>query len=295
MDVSLIRDMSQFVGTHHILGNVSTTWISLDEFEKLKEKKLIKIKQDIKLPLKLLNYTVRAQFKKAWCNELIIARGLVVREDGMLIARPLPKFFNHYELKGSLPEGPFDVYEKMDGSCIIMGFYCGKPFFCTRGSFTSQQSIKAEEIYYKKYSDLKLDHNYTYCFEIIYPKNKIVVDYGEVTELFLLAKIHTATGIEAPIDNIGFKCVQKLNFHGSFEELKQMDHVNKEGFVVKFKEDNFRIKIKFPTYISLHKKGVSFTESIELLKSGQTPNIPDECFEELLTKMSELSIKDDVS
>ena len=287
--------MLQFVGTQHILGSVPSTWISLARYEELEEKKLVKIKHHAILPLKLLNYTVRAQFKKAWCNELIIARGLVIREDGMVIARPLPKFFNHYELKGSLPKGPFDVYEKMDGSCIIMGFYCGKPFFCTRGSFTSEQSIKAEEIFYRKYSDVKLDHNYTYCFEIIYPKNKIVVDYGEVTELFLLAKIHTATGIEAPIDNIGFKCVQKLDLSGSFEQLKQLDLVNKEGFVVKFKEDNFRIKIKFPTYISLHKKGLSFSESIELLKSGQIPNTSDECFEDLLSKMSELSIKDDVS
>ena len=150
--------------------------------------------------------------------------------------------FNDYELKGSIPKGPFEVHEKLDGSCIIMGFYQGKPFFCTRGSFTSEQIIKAEEIYYKKYRDLKLEQEYTYCFEIIYPINKIVVDYGEVTDLFLLAKIHTASGIEAPITNTGFKCVQKLDLYQSFDELKQMDEVNKEGFVVKFTEDNFRIQ-----------------------------------------------------
>ena len=74
----------------------------------------------------------------------------------------------------------------------------------------------------------------------MYPKNKIVVDYGEVTDLFLFAKIHTASGIEAPITNTGFKCVQKLDLYQSFDELKQMDEVNKEGFVVKFTEDNFR-------------------------------------------------------
>ena len=276
MDISLIRTMPKMVPSEYVLPSDSQTWISLNKFEELRKKRLVQIKDHIILPLKLLNYTHRAQFKKNWCGELMIARGLVVREDGMIVARPLPKFFNDYELKGPKPSGPFEVYEKLDGSCIIMGFYEGKPFFCTRGSFVSDQSIKAEEIYYSKYGNLELDHAYTYCFEIIYPKNKIVVDYGQTTDLFLFAKIHTATGIEAPITNTGFKCVQKLDLSQSIEKLKQIDEANKEGFVVKFTEDNFRMKIKFPSYISLHKRSKKISEG---------------CIDELIDQMEQLSLE----
>ena len=268
--------MPKMVPSEYVLPSDSQTWISLNKFEELRKKRLVQIKDHIILPLKLLNYTHRAQFKKNWCGELMIARGLVVREDGMIVARPLPKFFNDYELKGPKPSGPFEVYEKLDGSCIIMGFYEGKPFFCTRGNFVSDQSIKAEEIYYSKYGNLELDHAYTYCFEIIYPKNKIVVDYGQTTDLFLFAKIHTATGIEAPITNTGFKCVQKLDLSQSIEKLKQIDEANKEGFVVKFTEDNFRMKIKFPSYIALHK---------------QSKKISEGCFDELIDQMEQLSLE----
>ena len=270
--------MPKMVPSEYVLPSDSQTWISLNKFEELKKKKLVQIKEHIILPLKLLNYTHRAQLKKKWCGELMIARGLVVREDGMIVARPLPKFFNDYELKGPKPTGPFEVYEKLDGSCIIMGFYERKPFFCTRGSFVSDQSIKAEEIYYSKYSNLELDHAYTYCFEIIYPKNKIVVDYGETTDLFLFAKIHTATGMEAPITNTGFRCVQKLDLSQSIEKLQQIDEANKEGFVVKFTEDNFRMKIKFPSYISLHKKS-----------KKQSKKISEGCFDDFLDQMGQLS------
>ena len=294
MDISLIKEMPQMASIERFLTSDSPTWIFLDKYEKLKDKKLVQIKQHPVLPLKLLNYTSRTQFKKAWCGELIVARGLVVTEGGMIVARPLPKFFNDYELKGPMPSGPFEVYEKLDGSCIIMGFYHGKPFFCTRGSFTSEQSIKAEEIYYKKYKDVQLDHAYTYCFEIIYPKNRIVVDYGEVTDLFLLAKIHTATGIEASITNAGFKCVQKVDHCNSFETLKQLDEVNKEGFVVKFIEDNFRMKIKFPSYSILHKQLVNIQQTIDGSCSENISNIPDECYKEFTNQIEQLSIEDDV-
>jgi hypothetical protein len=238
-----------------------------------------------------LNYTPKTQLKKKWCTELIQARGLVVAGDGMIIARPLPKMFNDYELKDSLPTGLFEVYEKMDGSLVIMGFYNKQTFFCTRGSFTSEQSVKAEEIYHKEYNKHDVDQNYTYCFEIIYPKNKIVVDYGVEEDLFLLAKIHTATGKEAPITNTRFRCAKKLNTCESFEDLKKMDEFNKEGFVVKFIDDDFRMKIKFKTYIALHKRPISRKRVIEIIQSDSIPNIPDEGFDELTNHMKQLGLE----
>ena len=157
----------------------------------------------------------------------------------MIVARPISKFFNDYELHGSFPTGLFEVYEKLDGSLVIMSFFNGKPFFCTRGSFTSEQSVKAKEIYDKKYTKNNVVQDYTYCFEIIYPRNKIIVNYGDEEDLFLLAKIHTRTGKEVPIIGAGFRCVESHN-STSLIELKEMDEPNKEGFVVRFL-DNIRL------------------------------------------------------
>ena len=66
----------------------------------LEQDGLVQIKKHPEYPLFLLNYTAKAQFKQRWCKELILAHGLVVREDGEIIARDLPKCFNHYEIKG---------------------------------------------------------------------------------------------------------------------------------------------------------------------------------------------------
>ena len=265
-------------------------YVNMDKYRELKEKKLVQIKNHPVLPLTLLNYTPKTQLKKKWCPELLQARGLVVDVDGKIIARPLPKFFNDYEID-HIPLGAYTVYEKMDGSLIIMGFYKGEPFFCTRGSFISEQSIKAEEIYHQKYAHQSVDKNYTYCFEIIYPQNKIVVDYGREEDMFLLAKIFTATGEEAPITNTGFRCVEKVYTFENFKELKKMNKFNQEGFVVKFLEDNFRIKIKFPSYIALHKRPLSRKQVIKMIKSESVPNIPDESFEELSNQMKHLNLE----
>ena len=70
----------------------------------------------------------------------------------------------------------------------------------------------------------------------------------------------------------------------TLETLKQLDELNKEGFVVKFLNYNFRMKIKFQTYIKLHKMktNLSRKQLIEMMKNESIPNIPDESFNEQL-------------
>ena len=67
-----------------------------------------------------------------------------------------------------------------------------------------------------------------------------------------------------------------MDLSQSIEKLKQIDEVNKEGFVVKFTEDNFRMKIKFPSYISLHKKS-----------KKQSKKISEGCFDDYLIELME--------
>jgi RNA ligase len=59
------------------------------------------------------------------------------------------------------------VWEKMDGSLLIVFWYEGKWIVATRGSFTSDQAIKGVELLKKYNTDIMFRH-LTYCFEIIY-------------------------------------------------------------------------------------------------------------------------------
>ena len=244
----------------------------MEEYGRLENEKLVKINKHPHLPIYNINYTPRANFKKGkWSSELLIARGLVVDEYGTIIGRPIPKFFNDYQI--TPPTGDFEVTEKMDGSLIIMSFYRGDVIFSTRGSFTSQQAVKAKEIYGKKYSHIEIDVEFTYCFEVIYPQNRIVVDYGGEEDLILLAKINTKTGEE--VDDVCFRQVEKYDL--TYSEMKAMDLENKEGFVVRFLKDNFRMKVKFETYIFLHKnKTISRDEILKQMKKDEF-DVPDEC------------------
>eukprot|EP00092_Neocalanus_flemingeri_P006716 GFUD01007254.1.p1 GENE.GFUD01007254.1~~GFUD01007254.1.p1 ORF type:complete len:348 (-),score=95.39 GFUD01007254.1:1111-2154(-) len=229
--------------------------VDMEEFQRLKKEKLVFIRRHPSLPLNIMVYTPKAKFERKWTKELLIARGLVVGDDGEILARPLPKFFNDFEISGSLPSGPIEVYEKMDGSLIVMFFFNGEPIFSTKGTFTSEQAAKAQEIFKQKYKDLKLDQEYTYCFEVIYPENKIIVNYESEEDIFLIAKIHTKTGKQESIHDLGFRTVKQfptVDGIDKMQELKELDKENEEGFVIKF-ENNFRVKLKFETYFKLHR------------------------------------------
>jgi RNA ligase len=138
------------------------------------------------LPLTIWNYSLKTQYDNLWDEVTLQARGLVTDENGNVVARTFKKFFNLEEKKFT-PTSDFDVYEKMDGSLGIFFYYEGGWIMATRGSFTSDQAVKGYEMMFK-YDFTSLHKNYTYLFEIIYPENRIVVQY-DFEDLVLLGMI----------------------------------------------------------------------------------------------------------
>ena len=261
------------------------THVDMMKYQQLMNEGLVYIKRHPQYPLYLLNYTPRTQYRKKWCKELIHARGLVVAEDGAILARPLPKFFNHYEINHleELQDNEYEVYEKFDGSLVIMFHYKNKPIFCTRGSFISEQAVKARQIYKEKYNHDLVNKECTYCFEVIYPENKIVVDYKDTEDLFLISITHTTTGKEINIDGAGFKTVNKVD---KKQFLSGNEEANMEGYVVKFMNGmKLRVKYKFNAYVEQHKgKNVSIEtikRNMRRMESVNLTNIPDECYDEV--------------
>ena len=215
----------------------------------------VKVNQHPTEDLFIYNYSETAQFESVW-NELTLqCRGLILDGAGRVVARPFPKFFNLEELVNKpIPNLPFEVYEKMDGSLGISYWVDNEVFIATRGSFISEQAVKANELLNTKYAAAKAQLNpaITYLFEIIYPQNRIVVNYGTEEALVLLAMIDTATGKELPLVDIGFPVVKKYDGLTDLKALKALEVENKEGFVVKF-SNGFRLKVKFAEYVRIHR------------------------------------------
>lgn len=255
--------------------------------KEMMSKNYIRVNKHPNYDLYIYNYTQSAQFERIWNEVTLNCRGLILDENFNVIARPFPKFFNLGEMENqTIPNTTFEVYDKADGSMGILYWIDEVPFIASRGSFSSDQSDKANEMLHGKYkkSWSHLDKNKTYLFEIIYPQNRIVLDYGAAEELILLAIIDTQSGEEYALEDIGFPIVEKYDGIKDIGSLATMNKDNKEGFVIKF-SNNFRVKIKFEEYLRLHRiiTQVSNLNIWEYLKTNQPieevlERVPDEFF-----------------
>ena len=243
------------------------------------------------LPLDIYNYSRECQFSRHWDEITLNMRGTVLDRDGNVVARTFPKFFNLEELnQEDIPNESFDVFEKMDGSLGILFNYNDQWIFATKGSFSSDQSIRGKEIL-EKYDYQSLAKDCTYLFEIIYPENIIVVSY-DFEDLVLLAiinnedgyeyDIHSEEAISDVLDIKGFRIVKKYHGVQDYKELKKIIDNNAEGFVIRFKS-GFRMKIKGEEYVRLHRLLTNFSnvDIWELLKNKQDlgnflDRVPDE-------------------
>ena len=155
----------------------------------------------------------------------------------------------------------------------------------TRGSFTSEQAIKGMEIAMRYNYDKICVPGYTYLFEIIYPENRIVVDYGKAERLVLLG-VMNKRGEEFPYEEIadeGWDIVMKYKTWGEdWETLKKEISKDNEGYVIRF-SGGMRMKIKGVEYVRLHRILTNFSSKDiwEILKNGEPfepflERVPDE-------------------
>lgn len=247
---------------------------------------LVREQQHPTLPLSIYNYSDKCQFERLWDDVTLQCRGLVMHGD-TIVARPFRKFFNDGEhTDDQIPwHLPCEVTEKLDGSLLIVFHFDGEWHFATRGSFTSEQAQRGKEIFERMYGHCGLVKSVTYLFEVIYPQNKIVVDYGSLEDVVLLAMIDTATGNELPLSlnaDHDFTLVRSLPPGANAQDLRGIIRDDEEGYVVRF-ENGFRIKVKGERYMELHRliSGVSSRSVWEYLSEGKPfdemlATIPDE-------------------
>ena len=262
--------------------------MDLELLQEMQVQGYVSVQQHPEAELYIYNYTPKTQYDRVWNEVTLQCRGLILNAAAEIAARPFPKFFNLGEMENQyIPNEPFEVYEKMDGSLGILYWLEDQAFIATRGSFASDQAIRATAMLRDKYEDAleRLDRSRTYLFEIIYPENRIVVDYGDSEALVLLAVLDTQTGRDFPLGNICFPVVKRLDGIQDINQLKQLEEDNREGFVVKF-QSGLRYKIKFEEYLRIHRivTQVSSISIWEYLATGQPieqilERVPDEFYQ----------------
>jgi RNA ligase len=212
--------------------------------------------------LELFNYTRKCTIDGDWNIFSLIARGLILDVvNKRVICYCLPKFFNLGEVC-YLPENEtFRATGKMDGSCLFLFFDENQKIWrcSTRGSFFSEQAMRAEQWAFQNINDNFLIPGRTYIFEVIYPENRIVVKYD--FEGLILITGYDENGYEFLYENtqkyakeLGVRCVEEVKFNSIAEMVEKAEVLpeTEEGWVLRF-ENGFRLKLKGKIYSTLHR------------------------------------------
>lgn len=264
----------------------------------------IRMSRHPSLPLRVYCYTEKTVYENRWANANRWSRGLVVDDDEEIVAWCMPKFFNaseHIDRRAytcALPDEPFQVFVKEDGSLGTVFNFDGKWIVSTKGGFGSDQAHWAQE-WLAAHDLTELPANNTYVTEIIYPGNRIVVDNRDTKTLALLT-IFGSNGREKPLAGYGqtwellggtlvkeyppaklsrilFYAQRNQRFDGT-----PVTGTEAEGYVIRYRS-GLRVKVKFSDYIRLHGIVTGLTERHvwELLREGRSLDalfevLPDE-------------------
>jgi RNA ligase len=225
--------------------------------------------------LTIYNYTDQAMWDKAWNDVTRQTRGLIVDSDGMIAARPWEKFFNYGEFSGDINPGraaapgtrvldlnsPVHTTDKKDGSLGILYPTPQGHAIATRGSFQSEQAVRGSFIWWKRYAEMPVPEGWTLMFEIVYPENRIVLDYAGLDDLILLGAREIETGrVIGPDD---FRLIpwqgprtEVFEDRSLAQALSRHPRPNAEGVVVRYvtgPDEGLMVKIKQDDYVLMHR------------------------------------------
>jgi RNA ligase len=226
---------------------------------------LVRVQRHPVLPLRIFNYTELAVYSRTWTAATLNCRGLIVDGDDQVVARPWAKFFNHSEHPDDALDlhAPVEVTDKADGSLGILYLTVDGPAIATRGSFAGEQAQHASALYLERYAGRwEPASGWTYLFEIIYPANRIVLDYAGTDDLVLLGAVEIATGTPAgPLEPV---CaiwpgprIEVQAYRSLAEALAAEPRKNAEGLVVRYlpggPSAGTMAKLKQADYLALHR------------------------------------------
>src|SRR5688572_28380108 len=152
--------------------------------------------------LLIFNYNTMAQYAENWTFFGRVSRGLIINhKTGEIVARAFDKFFNWGQANNTTAS-LVTIMEKVDGSLGVLYRVDSEYRIATRGSFDGRQALWATEFLQAHYDLTGLPNELTLLFEIVYPDNRIVVNYGSREDLVLLAARNRFTGDYLPFADV---------------------------------------------------------------------------------------------
>jgi RNA ligase len=277
--------------------------LDIEEVKKRIDNGLIIVRRHPFLDLRIFNYTNRTQHERLWDSYTRMCRGLIVDGQNNILNNPFPKFYNLGETEETmiqnLPCEVPSITEKLDGMLGILYEEGDDVAISTRGAFDSPYAEWATN--WLRLQGFEMDDfkkGYTYLFEIIYPQNKILVDYGDRAELTLIAVRNNCNDHELnhikEAKELGLSYAQEFSsddvrgtdkISGALKYLEKFKGTEHEGFVCRY-SNGLRLKIKSADYKRLQKIliGLSAKDIWATLRDMGTvehilENVPDEFYD----------------
>lgn len=250
------------------------------------------------------DYTPKAEQDGIWNAFERMSRGLVLcRKTGRILARPYEKFFNVGQ-HGANPVGPITLaMNKEDGSMGIIFMDLDGNIRCnTRGSFKSDQAIWCMDLI-KTFSDEQKSYFHsgeTVICEIVYPENRIVVDYEGFEGIIIHAIVDNVIGrasknyvdyIVARINSPKVKVVETYDLktvEECLEFIESRPGTKAEGLVIMDSEGSL-FKLKSQEYLALHRIVTNVTPKRvwELMCLGEFESYRETFPDEFLTEIDQ--------
>ena len=206
-----------------------------------------------------------------WHQDNKHMRSVVVNYEGEVISAGFPKFTNWGENPDNFPVPTSlrncTVMEKLDGSLLIISKYKGQYILRTRGTVDASTMANGFELELFKEKFLKsLTHdtpdtwNVSILFEWVSPINKIVLNYGDVPDWYVVGIVHhsdyslySQEDLDMWAKNKGFKRPATYTFTDVNDLLQNVEEwKGKEGVCVYSKNDQTIHKVKGAWYLALH-------------------------------------------
>jgi len=232
-----------------------------------------------------------------WTQDNKHMRSVVVNYDGEVISASFPKFTNygenpeHFPVPNSLKH--CTVVEKLDGSTLVVSKYNGQYILRTRGTVDASTMANGHELeIFKERFKNSLQRlgmatpetwNVSLLFEWVSPINKIVLNYGEEPDWYIVGIVNhsdyslfTQSELDMWSKKYGFKRPATYTFSSVQDLLKDVDQWRgKEGVVVYSKNDQMLHKVKGAWYLALHHMKSELSNIEKVLDVWLEQGMPD--------------------
>ena len=210
-----------------------------------------------------------------WQQDNKHMRSVVVNYEGEVISASFPKFTNwgenteHFPVPNSLKH--CTVVEKLDGSTLIVSKYNGQYILRTRGTVDAstmangfELELFKEKILFplaKNIGNIGETWEFSILFEWVSPINKIVLNYGDEPDWYLVGMIwhgdyelHSQSDLDDFAKRHNLKRPATYTFSDVNDLLQNVDQwKGKEGVCVYSKNDQSIHKVKSADYLIKHR------------------------------------------